>query len=206
MGAGRSEILGALFGKQTKGVRKSVSIRGKEVAIRGPVDAINAGMGFVTEERKLDSIILMLTILENLILPSLKELPGRLFLNRETAKRKANEISTALNIKAPSLKTMLVNLSGGNQQKVVIGKWMMKRPKIFLIDEPTKGIDVGAKAEIYKFLGDLASQGAAIVLVSSDMPELVNMSDRCLVINNGRISAELVGAEITDETVMKAAM
>ena len=111
-----------------------------------------------------------------------------------------------LDIKAPSLNTMLVNLSGGNLQKVVVGTWLLMQPRILLIDEPTKGIDVGTKAEIYRIMNDLTHSGVSIIMVSSDMPELVSMSDRCLVVSNRHITGEFVGAEITQENVMKAAI
>lgn len=206
VGAGRSEILQAIFGQITKGVSKQIFINGKEIHINNPKDAIRHGIGFVTEERKQNGIIWMLSIRENMILPSLADIPGKLFVNKKVEAEKVKGMFNKLNIKAPSLETTVVNLSGGNQQKVIMAKWMLKAPTVFLIDEPTKGIDVGAKAEIYKFLSDLTAQGASIILVSSDMPELINMADRCLVLSRGKIMAELTGDEITDRAIMNAAI
>ena len=148
----------------------------------------------------------MLSIRENIILPSLRDIPYNVFVDTKTEKEKSKDMFDTLNIKAPSMDTTVVNLSGGNQQKVVMAKWILKSPMIFLVDEPTKGIDVGAKAEIYKFLSDLTVQGASIILVSSDMPELINMADRCLVLSGGKITAELIGDEITDTAIMNAAV
>jgi ABC-type sugar transport system ATPase subunit len=206
VGAGRSEMLGAIFGQITKGVSKKVYLKGKEVRIRSPFDAINAGLGFLTEDRKRNGIIWMLGILENLTLACLPDLPGKIFINKKVERNQAGSIFNRLSIKAPSLETQLVTLSGGNQQKVVMGKWLLKKPEILFIDEPTRGIDVGAKAEIYKLMGELAHSGVSIIMVSSDMPELIAISDRCLVLSDGRITGEFVGEEITDEAIMRAAI
>jgi ABC-type sugar transport system ATPase subunit len=206
VGAGRSEMLGAIFGQITKGVSKKVYVKGKEVRIRSPFDAINAGFGFLTEDRKRNGIIWMLGILENLTLACLPDLPGKIFINKKVERDRAGSIFDQLSIKAPSLETQLVTLSGGNQQKVVMGKWLLKKPDILFIDEPTRGIDVGAKAEIYKLMGELAHSGVSIIMVSSDMPELIAISDRCLVLSDGRVTGEFVGDEITDEAIMRAAI
>ena len=206
VGSGRSEILETIFGIQRSGMRKRIFIDGQEVQIDSPSDAMNAGIGFITDERKKNGIIWMLSIRENISAASLNELPGRLFINRPEERKRTQEIFDALHIKAPSLETPVVSLSGGNQQKVVVGKWLLKDPRILLVDEPTRGIDVGAKAEIYKLMSDLTEKGISIIMVSSDMPELINMSDRCLVISNGRITGQFEGADITDENIMRAAI
>ncbi len=206
VGAGRSESLGAIFGEYTHGVRKDVYVDGKKVDIKSPRDAIEAGIGFITEERKRTGIVWMLTIRENIALASLERIPGRFFVNRKAEKQLTQKLFEQLRVKAPSLETTLIQLSGGNQQKVILAKWLLNNPKILFIDEPTKGIDVGTKADFYKLMGELTSQGMSIVMVSSDMPELVSMSDRCLVISNGRITAELKKGEITDTAVMHAAI
>ena len=206
VGSGRSEILETIFGIQRNGARKRIFIDGQEVRIDSPSDAMKAGIGFITEERKKNGIIWMLSIRENISAASLNELPGRLFINRPEERKRTQEIFDALHIKAPSVETPVVSLSGGNQQKVVVGKWLLKDPRILLVDEPTRGIDVGAKAEIYKLMNDLTEKGISIIMVSSDMPELINMSDRCLVISNGRITGQFEGADITDENVMRAAI
>ena len=206
VGSGRSEILETIFGVPRSGVRKRIFIDGREVQINSPSDAMAAGIGFITEERKKNGIIWMLSIRENISAASLNELPGKLFINRPVEKQKAQGVFDALHIKAPSVETPVVALSGGNQQKVVVGKWLLKDPRILLVDEPTRGIDVGAKAEIYKLMNDLTEKGISIIMVSSDMPELINMSDRCLVISNGRITGQFEGQDITDENIMRAAI
>lgn len=206
VGAGRSEIIEAVFGKIQKGVNKEVYIEGKKVNIKNPRDAIKAGIGLITEERKENGIIWMLSIRENMALPSLDELSGGIFVNKEEEKKRVQEFYDVLRIKAPSMETKVVTLSGGNQQKAILGKWLMKNPKILFIDEPTKGIDVGTKADFYQIMCDLVKKGVSIVMVSSDMPELISMSDRCLVISNGRISKELCGEEINENNVMRAAI
>ena len=206
VGAGRSEVLEAIFGKATEGVQKTVLVNGKEVNIHNPGDAIKAGMGFVTEERKLTGFIPTMSILHNTSLPSLDNLPGKIFLNKKVEKEGVDKQFKRLRIKAPSTASMVANLSGGNQQKVILGKWLMKQPQILFVDEPTKGIDVGTKAEFYRILDELANDGMSIIMVSSDMPELIGVSDRVLVMCEGKITAEFTGDQITQTNVMKAAI
>lgn len=206
VGAGRSEILGAIYGQLTKGVEKRVFIHGKEVQIRRPKDAIQAGIGFVTEERKSTGLVGVMSIRENVTLASLPSIPGKFFINRKKEREIAQKTCDLFSIKANSTETMVRTLSGGNQQKVVLGKWLCLEPSILLVDEPTRGIDVGARAEIYKWLSDLACQGISIIMVSSDMPEIISMCDRCLVVSNGRISRELMRGEITQDAIMAAAI
>lgn len=208
VGAGRSETLGAIFGQLTKGVSKAVFVEGNQIQIRNPADAINAGIGFVTEERKRNGFVWMLSIKDNMFLASLNELPVkfRFFIDAHREDSKSQEVFDRLRIKAPSLNTKVNNLSGGNQQKVVLSKWLVKTPKILFVDEPTKGVDVGAKAEIYKLMGELVENGISIIMVSSDMPELVSISDRVLVISNGKITGEFAKNEISEENIMTAAI
>lgn len=206
VGAGRSEILGGIFGQLTKGVTKEVYVEGKRVEILDPQDAIQAGIGFVTEERKKSGFVWTMSIRENLTLANLKRLAGRIFIDRTKEARLAQVYYDRMKIKAPSLETEVNTLSGGNQQKVVVGKWLVNSPKILFMDEPTKGIDVGAKAEIYRLMGELTENGVSIVMVSSDMPELVSMSDRCLVVCDGRITRELTGDDITQDAVLKSSI
>lgn len=206
VGSGRSETLSAIFGYITHGVTKKVFINGEEVVINCPKDAINAGLGYVTEERKQSGFIWLHSIRSNLTLASLDKITRKFFLDKKKENELAQSMSNRLSIKAPSLETMLVNLSGGNQQKVVVGKWLLSQPNILLVDEPTKGIDVGAKAEIYKIMNELTKSGVSIIMVSSDMPELVSMSDRCIVLSSGRITGELEGDAISQNNVMKAAI
>lgn len=206
VGAGRSEALGAVFGQMTAGVSKKVYIRGKETVIRSPRDAQRAGIGFVTEERRTTGFIPAFSVCRNLTICILKKLPGGFFINRKKERITAGTIFDRLKIKAPSLDTQIINLSGGNQQKVVLGKWLLAEPDILFIDEPTKGIDVGAKAEIYNQISELAQRGIGIIMVSSDMPELVAMSDRCLVLSDGCITGEFSGSSITQENILAAAI
>lgn len=206
VGAGRSEVLSAIFGYITRGVTKEIYVRGKKTNIASPLDAIKAGMGYVTEERKQTGYIWVHSIRENLTLASLDQFTNHQFLDKDKERKLAQQMFDRLAVKAPSLETMLVNLSGGNQQKVVVGKWLLSQPSILLIDEPTKGIDVGTKAEIYKIMNELTHNGVSIIMVSSDMPELVSMSDRCLALSNRHITGELVGEQITQTNVMKAAI
>ena len=206
VGAGRSETIGAIFGQYNKGVTKEVYIKGQKVNIKSPADAIKLGIGMITEERKLTGIVPMMSIRENIALASLPKLSGKVFINKKKIYEEAKKQFDYLKIKAPSMETKVYTLSGGNQQKVILGKWLTAAPEILFVDEPTKGIDVGTKADFYTLLGELASQGVAIVMVSSDMPELVSMSDRCLVLSEGRLTAELKKGEITDKNVMKAAI
>ena len=201
VGAGRSEVLSAIFGYITRGVTKEIYVRGKKTNIASPLDAIKAGMGYVTT-----GYIWVHSIRENLTLASLDQFTNHQFLDKDKERKLAQQMFDRLAVKAPSLETMLVNLSGGNQQKVVVGKWLLSQPSILLIDEPTKGIDVGTKAEIYKIMNELTHNGVSIIMVSSDMPELVSMSDRCLVLSNRHITGELVGEQITQTNVMKAAI
>ena len=206
VGAGRSETIGAIFGQYDKGVTKEVYIKGKKVEIHKPLDAINNRIGLITEERKLSGIVPMLSIRENISLASLGKLSNGLFMNDKLEKEEAKKQFDSLLIKAPSMETKLHTLSGGNQQKVILGKWLLNDPEILFVDEPTKGIDVGTKADFYTLLGELASRGVAIVMVSSDMPELISMSDRIIVLAEGKLTAELKKGEISETAVMKAAI
>ena len=206
VGAGRSEAVGAVFGQYTHGVSKEVYIHGKKVEIHKPQDAIRAGIGFLTEERKRNGMVWMLSIRENMSLASLPKLSGRIFMNKKKEKEEVSKIFDSLRVKAPSMETRMLALSGGNQQKAILGKWLLNDPEILFVDEPTKGIDVGTKADFYTLMSDMAARGVSIVMVSSDMPELISMSDRCLVLNEGRITAELKKGEITETAVMKAAI
>lgn len=206
VGAGRSEALAAVFGQTTDGVKKKVFIRGKQVPIHNPRDAKAAGIGFVTEERRTTGFIPAFSVCKNLTICIMNKLCKGLFIDKNKEREIAGAIFDRLKIKAPSLDTQIINLSGGNQQKVVLGKWLLAESDILFIDEPTKGIDVGAKAEIYSQISELAQRGIGIVMVSSDMPELVSMSDRCLVLSGGRITGEFTGSSITQENILAAAI
>lgn len=206
VGAGRSESLGAVFGQITRDVTKEVEIEGKRIQINRPKDAIAQGLGFVTEERKKSGFVQLMSIMQNLTLVNLNDLPGRFLINRKAEEESARSVFQRLRVKAPNMNVLMVALSGGNQQKVVLGKWLLKNPQILFMDEPTKGIDVGAKAEIYNIMRELTKQGVSIIMASSDLPELVNVSDRILVLSSGKIQGELTGDRITQENVMHLAI
>ena len=208
VGAGRSEALGAIFGQYVHGVKKDVYLDGKKIQIDSPKDAIANGIGFITEERKRNGIIWMHSIRENMAIANLKMLSRNFFMRSQIEKQMVNEQMNALRVKAPSMETKLVQLSGGNQQKVILGKWLMGHPRILFVDEPTKGIDVGTKADFYHIMSELTKQGVSIIMVSSDMPELISMSDRILVFAGGKITGELYKdrGDVSEIAVMAAAI
>jgi D-xylose transport system ATP-binding protein len=208
VGAGRSECLGAVFGQYQKNVKKKVFINNKEVQIKNPLQAIQNGIGFITEERKLNGIVWMLSIKENMSLANLGKISNFFFINRKKEKELVQAQCSSLKIKAPDMETEVVHLSGGNQQKVILGKWLMANPCILFLDEPTKGIDVGTKADFYKIMSKLTKSGVSIIMVSSDMPELMSMSDRILVLAGGKINGELTrkAGNISETNIMKAAI
>ncbi len=205
MGSGRSELLMTLFGAWQGRRSGQIRVSGKPVTISSPKDAIKNGVAFVTEDRKRYGLVLDQTIKANLTLASLKRTSDGFLLNpaRESAAARAS--MTSLRIKAPSAESIVGDLSGGNQQKVVLGKWLTTEPTVLFLDEPTRGIDVGAKQEIYAMINRLAAEGLAIVLVSSELPEVLGLSDRVLVLHNGRVAAEFNKNDATAENVMAAA-
>ncbi|HEV7645610.1 MAG TPA: xylose ABC transporter ATP-binding protein [Pyrinomonadaceae bacterium] len=205
MGAGRSELLMSIFGAQVERTSGEFFVAGKKVNIASPSDAIRHGIGFVTEDRKRYGLLLDQTILNNLTLAGLKRIGGKFLTNRSKETAAAAEPMQSLRIKANSVMTVTGTLSGGNQQKVVLGKWLLTRPKILFLDEPTRGIDVGAKQEIYAQINKLAESGLAIVLVSSELPEVLGLSDRVIVLHEGKMTGEFTRAEATPEKVMACA-
>ncbi|MEJ5228585.1 MAG: sugar ABC transporter ATP-binding protein [Pseudothermotoga sp.] len=207
IGAGRTETMEALFGfyPHTR-VTAEIFVDGKPVLIRKTLDAIKSGLGYVPEDRKLSGLILQMTVLHNISLPGLRHLSKLGFINRVVEKSTATDFVKRLNIKTPSVNQIVENLSGGNQQKVVLAKWLSLRPKVILLDEPTRGIDVNAKAEIYSLINDLAKSGVGVILVSSELPEVMAMSDRIIVMSEGRKTAEFSREEATEEKLLKAAI
>ena len=205
MGAGRSELLMAIFGAYAGRVRGETLVEGKQVRIMSPGDAINYGIGFVTEDRKRYGLVLDQTVLHNMTLASLPRVSGRIMTNRDAEAATCERMSRDLRIKARNVDTVAGTLSGGNQQKVVLGKWLLTQPRVLFLDEPTRGIDVGAKQEIYAEINKLAREGLAIVLVSSELPEVLGLSDRVLVLHEGRVTGEFARAEATPEAVMSCA-
>ncbi len=202
MGAGRTEVARAIFGADPVDSGE-VYIEGKRVHIKSPNDAVRHGIGYLSEDRKRYGLTLGMDVETNVVLAAFRKFLSRLGLvkNAETHATAARYIS-ALSIKTPSLQQKVRNLSGGNQQKVVIAKWLTADTSILIFDEPTRGIDVGAKSEIYRLLNDLAQQGKSIIMISSELPEILRMSHRIIVMCEGRITGELGSAEATQEKIM----
>lgn len=205
MGAGRSELLASVFGAWQGRYERTIAIDGRPENVGSPSDAIAKGIGFVTEDRKRYGLILEQTVADNMTLVGLKKISGRFLTDRMKENTVVWDSMRSLKIKANSPITIAGTLSGGNQQKVVLGKWLLTDPKILFLDEPTRGIDVGAKQEIYAEINRLAREGMAIVLVSSELPEVLGMSDRVIVLHEGRLTGEFVREEATPEKVMAAA-
>jgi len=205
VGAGRSELAKVVFGEMPKNDGR-VLLEGREVTIRRPDDAIAKGIGFAPEDRKREGLVLIRSVLENASIAILKRLSRFHFVRSGLEKTVVAGFVEKLNVRTPSLEQEVGKLSGGNQQKVVLARWLAAKPKVLILDEPTRGIDVGAKAEIYRLIDDLASQGLGIMLISSELPEILGLSDRIYVMQNGRITGELSGAEASEEAVLGLAM
>lgn len=204
VGAGRTELLRTLFGVDAP-VSGSIEVAGHVVPLKSPQDAIAAGVALVPEDRKQQGVVLEMTIRENTGLASLHQHSRFGFLNFAVEKMQSAEMGKRLRVKAPNDLHRVGNLSGGNQQKVVLGKWLVLKPRVLLLDEPTRGIDVGAKQEIYQLMDELAGQGIAVLFVSSEMEEIIGMSDRVIVMHEGRITGELNREELSEESVMHLA-
>jgi L-arabinose transport system ATP-binding protein len=183
-----------------------VVLDGREVTIRRPDDAIAKGIGFAPEDRKREGLILIRSVLENTSIAILKRLSRFHFVQRRLERSVAAGFVEKLRVRTPSLEQEVGKLSGGNQQKVVLARWLAARPKVLILDEPTRGIDVGAKAEIYRLVDDLANEGLGIMFISSELPEILGLSDRIYVMQNGRITGELSGASANEEAVLGLAM
>ncbi len=204
VGAGRTELARAVFGADLIDSGKFF-VKGQSVTIHNPNDAIQHGIGLLTEDRKQQGLFLQMSVRDNIVMAVLKRLTRGLRVNRHTESDVAQRYIDSMNIKASSQEQLAINLSGGTQQKVVLGKWMATEPHVLIFDEPTRGIDVGAKVEIYKMMNDLAKEGVAIMMISSELPEILGMSDRVLVMRGGRIRGELTRAEATEEKIMEFA-
>ena len=204
IGAGRSEVMQALYGI-TKPGKGAVRIDGQVRVIRSPADAVAHGIVYVPEDRGRQGAITALPIYQNVTLPSLHRTSRNGFLRLAHEFALARDYTARLDLRAASLETAVGNLSGGNQQKVVIAKWLATQPKVIILDEPTKGIDIGSKAAVHEFMAELAAQGLAVIMVSSEIPEVLGMSDRVIVMRQGRIVAELGKDEMTPETLVRRA-
>ena len=200
MGAGRAmSIFGRSYGTEISG---TVKIHGKEVKLHSPRQAIDAGLAYVTEDRKGSGLILSNPISVNTTLANLKGVSKRGVIDHDKELQVAEEYRKKLNTKTPSVQQNVGNLSGGNQQKVLLAKWMYADPDILILDEPTRGIDVGAKYEIYCIINDLVAEGKSVIMISSELPEVLGMSDRIYVLNEGRIVGEFEAAEASQEKIM----
>lgn len=202
MGSGRTEVMNAIFGI-TQPTSGSIYIKGEKIEKPNPRKVISKGIGYVTEDRKGNGLVLDMSVYDNTVLPSLDKLSGKIgFVNKQKAMKVSEEYREKLAIKTPSMQQTVKQLSGGNQQKIVLAKWLLQNPDVIIFDEPTRGIDVGAKTEIYKLVAKLAEEGKAIIFISSEMPEILGMSDRVIVFYEGKQTGELSKEEATQERIM----
>jgi inositol transport system ATP-binding protein len=204
MGSGRTEIIESIFGVYPP-ESGEIYVDNRRVSIQQPMDAIKHGMGLLTEDRKLSGLFLPLSVQDNMVAPNIKKYVKPTGLDFARMSEDCERQRNALAIKTPSLEQIVLNLSGGNQQKVLIGRWLLTEPDLLILDEPTRGIDVGAKSEIHKLMTKLAQAGKAIIMVSSEMPEILGMSDRIVVMHEGEKAGELTRAEATQEKVLQLA-
>ncbi|MBK8269200.1 MAG: sugar ABC transporter ATP-binding protein [Planctomycetes bacterium] len=202
VGAGRSEVARAIFGIDPHDAGE-LQIRGRTVELRSPLDAIRAGVGLLPEDRKRQALVLAMDCKENLSLPSLEQLRRHYLIDHRAERGLATNFFRRLRVRAPGIDSAIAGLSGGNQQKIALAKWLARRCDVLLLDEPTRGVDVGAKAEIHALIDELATSGKAILLISSELPELLNLSTRIIVLAGGRVVGELSRAEANQEKLMK---
>ena len=205
VGAGRTEVAKAIFGIH-RAHRGRVIVDGKPLRIRSPRNGIRAGIALVPEERKTEGLVLDFSISNNIVLPHLRELSVLRFFRERRLQKYSAAVAKEVGVRAPNVTVPVRTLSGGNQQKVVLGRWLTSNPKIYILDEPTRGIDVGAKAEIYKNIGAFAESGVATLVISSELPELLGICDRILVMRNGRIVGDVVAAEATEKNLLELAI
>ena len=205
VGSGRTEVVETIFGITNLDEGK-VFIYGNEIKVRNPRRVMNLGLGFITENRALNGLILDMNIMENITLPILKEISNKGFIEYKKVLKIAEEQKVKLEIKSPNLYQLVKNLSGGNQQKVAIAKWLTSKPKILILDEPTKGIDVATKSAIHEIMSNLASQGMAIIMISSELPEILGMSDNIVIMHEGIVTGYLNRKEATQESIMNFAL
>ncbi len=204
IGAGRTNVAEALYGV-VPALSGSIEIDGKPARIRNARDAMRHGMAFLTEDRKASGLFLMLSVLENMQIAAVGDYSRGGFVRQDALSAAAERMRDALRVKTPEMDTMIENLSGGNQQKVLIARWLMTSPRILILDEPTRGIDVGAKSEIHRLMSDLVLRGLSIIMISSELPEILGMSDRIMVMQEGRSAGFLDRSEATQERIMELA-
>jgi ribose transport system ATP-binding protein len=205
LGSGRTSLARAIFGREPLDEGRLL-VRGRPVRIRSPRQAIGAGLGFLTEDRKVEGLVLGLSVRENIGLPLLDRTSRFGLVDRRAEREMAERYTRDLRIKTPSIEQRVAFLSGGNQQKVVMSKWLAARADILILDEPTRGIDVGAKQEIYALMGALVAEGMGILLISSELPEIVGLSDRVLVMRGGRICGEFPGGAVSQDELLSCAL
>ena len=203
MGAGRTELAMSVFGRSYGiGISGTLKLRGEQVVLKSPKQAIEAGLAYVTEDRKGNGLVLSNSILRNTTLANLKGVSRGIFIDKDQETEVAQEYVGKLRTKTPSVEQLVGNLSGGNQQKVLLAKWMFANPDVLILDEPTRGIDVGAKYEIYCIINDLAKAGKSVIMISSELPEVIGMSDRIYIMNQAKIVGEMDAAVATQENIM----
>jgi D-xylose transport system ATP-binding protein len=206
MGAGRTELMLSILGVWGKHSSGEVLLFGKPVSTNSPSDVIGAGINYLSEDRKGKGLVLIQNVKNNMALPSLySRLNSAGLIDQDSELNAVENMIQALKIKTPSVEQLVQNLSGGNQQKVALGKWLLTKPKVIILDEPTRGIDVGAKYEIHSIMQNLAEQGIAIIMISSELPEILGMSDRIVVIHEGKVSGEVLKSDATPEKIMSYA-
>jgi len=206
MGSGRTEFALSVFGNPAGyHIQGEVYVKGEKKQFHHPQDAIRAGVAYVTEDRKGNGLILIQDVKENITLANLKEIVSRLVVDTNKEVQVANGFKLSLNIKTPTVEQKVGKLSGGNQQKVSVAKWLFVKPDLLILDEPTRGIDVGAKFEIYTIMNQLVDQGMSIIMISSELPEVLGMSDRVYIVSSGRITGELAIEDATQEKIMQLA-
>jgi ribose transport system ATP-binding protein len=204
VGAGRTELGRALFGLlPLEG--GSMAIDGRPVELLSPADAIRHGLAYLPQERKEEGLFLMMHLADNIAAPNLRSLSRHGFMQADAVRRLAADYAKALHIRTPSLFARVSNLSGGNQQKALISMWLAQKPRLLIVDEPTRGIDIGAKAEIHRLLRELAGNGMAILMISSELPEILALSHRVLVMAKGRITGHFTSEEAQEEPIMACA-
>jgi len=206
MGAGRTELFETLFGMHPTISSGEIIINGNSVSINSPEQAIDAGIGFVTENRKDEGLVIQMSVAENVSLAGIKQVESFGFLSKKMEDKLADNYKDRVGIKTPTVGQIVDKLSGGNQQKVVLAKWLITDPLILLLDEPTRGVDVNAKNEIYQLISQLASDGLAVIIISSELPEILAISDRIIVLTEGKKTAEFFRKEFTEEKIIKAAL
>lgn len=203
MGSGRTELVTTLFGEYAQVTRGQVALEGKPVQIRSSREAMKHGISLVTEDRKKTGLVLIQTIMQNMSLPNLDRFSGFMRINQDAELAAVLKYSKSLSIKAPNVNVKVESLSGGNQQKVVISKWLMSEPRILILDDPTRGIDVGAKYEIYELINQMAEAGKGVLVISSELPELLGICDRIYTLSAGVITADVPRDAADQETLMR---